>query len=1147
MVRLPNKPLLQICIGLAIVMLMSNIGALIDAILHPEIPYFDKEHLIVGGVTAFVITVLLGLIAGYVRYLEQSRDEIETLVAKRTKELHESRERLAHILSSNPAVIYTAKPDSDYGATYISDNLTAQLGYNPGEFLEDPSFRASHIHPEDVQRVLEGLSELLEEGHHIHEYRFRHKDGSYRWMQDELRLIRDESGAPVEIMGLWIDITERKQAEEALRESQERLQLALGGADLGLWDWDLRTGEATRNERTAAIYGYPSAVMDHSLEMWESVIHPADKPEVLDKFNKHLEGSTPFYEAEYRLVTRSGEAKWVLARGKVSERDGDGKPLRVSGTLLDITDRKQAEEELRIRDHAIKRSINAIHFANPDGTTIFANDSFLKMWGFQGIDDALGIHVSELADEKKEFLRVFAEFQEKGFYVGEITARRRDGTSFEAQISASSLLDDSGKLVCFMASFLDITDRKQAEEALREAHDNLERKVQERTVELKTVNADLLREIAERKGKEERLSRISSLVSDIAYSCIKQPSGAYLIDWLTGGAKRLTGYSVDDLTSLGCWRSLVVDDDLPVFDNYVIGVAPGTTGSCELRLRHKTGGIVWIDSWAECVVAPESLDSLRLYGGLVDITDRKKAEEALRISEMQLSNAVTMAHLGHWGYDFNKDLFTFSDHFYKIFRTTAEQVGGYTMSSADYARRFVHPDDISVVGNEIRKSIEATDPHFSRELEHRILYADGEIGYVTVRFSIVKDDLGSTVKAYGVNQDITERKRGEELQLQTTRFKAVADLAGGVAHNFNNLLQIVIGNLELALMDLESGNYTDIKDSLEMVLASSKFGAETVRRLQSFAGIRDHSQVPQRGVFDLSTIVRQAIEMSKTWWKAIPEKQGRKVSLDIHLQDGCLVQCEKNELFEVVVNLIKNATEALTQDGAIDAETRVEGDQVILKVRDTGVGISEQNLKRLFNPFFTTKARAGAGLGLASSRKIIDDCGGNILVDSSEGKGTTFTCVLPLIKEEPKPPRTEKTPATVQQLTVLAIDDEEAILDLLKNALSRNNCEVFTALSGEKGLDIFKENPVDLVICDLGMPGMTGWEVGKRIRAICEERGIKKTPFMLLTGWGGQKTEVAKMTVSAVDVVMEKPLNIKNMWEVVRKVVEKSRSRDAEE
>jgi PAS domain S-box-containing protein len=128
----------------------------------------------------------------------------------------------------------------------------------------------------------------------------------------------------------------------------------------------------------------------------------------------------------------------------------------------------------------------------------------------------------------------------------------------------------------------------------------------------------------------------------------------------------------------------------------------------------------------------------------------------------RLANAIEMAHLGPWEYDVDQDRFIFNDHFYKMFRTTCEQVGGYSMSSAEYARRFVYPDDVSFVADEIRKAIETTDPHFSRQIEHRILYADGEVGYISVRYIIFKNADGRTVKTYGVNQDITERRKAEE-------------------------------------------------------------------------------------------------------------------------------------------------------------------------------------------------------------------------------------------------------------------------------------------------------------------------------------------------------------------------------------------------
>jgi PAS domain S-box-containing protein/putative nucleotidyltransferase with HDIG domain len=185
-------------------------------------------------------------------------------------------------------------------------------------------------------------------------------------------------------------------------------------------------------------------------------------------------------------------------------------------------------------------------------------------------------------------------------------------------------------------------------------------------------------------------------------------------------------------------------------------------------------------------------------GAVRDITERKRAEEALRTSEAQLSNAMEIAKLGYWEYDVAEDIFTFNDHFYEIFRTTAEKVGGYKMSSEQYAKQFIHPDDISVVGIEIRKAIETTDQNFSRQLDHRIIYADGEIGYIAVRFFIVKDSHGRTVKTYGANQDITERKKAEEALKQSE----------ASYHDLFNLISDAV-----YVIDQESGRVLDVNEA----------------------------------------------------------------------------------------------------------------------------------------------------------------------------------------------------------------------------------------------------------------------------------------------------------------------------------------------
>ena len=388
-------------------------------------------------------------------------------------------------------------------------------------------------------------------------------------------------------------------------------------------------------------------------------------------------------------------------------------------------------------------------------------------------------------------------------------------------------------------------------------------------------------------------------------------------------------------------------------------------------------------------------------------------------------------------------------------------------------------------------------------------------------------------------EDITERSRAEELAVRTERLKAIGDLAGGVAHNFNNLLQMVMGGIDLALIDLEMGNLSEAKRSLEQLLQVSRSGAATVRRLQTFAQVSGKIQPAEAEVFDLSEIVKQTAEITKPFWKTGADKEGIRVVLNLELAESCFVNAKESEITEVLVNLIKNATEALQTGGEIRIKTFIEEDEVILQVIDNGAGIKKEHFNKVFEPFWSTKeVTTGIGMGLAVSHGIISRHGGSISVESEEGKCTIFTVTLPSVKQPQQVPMPSGGEILRAKLNILVIDDMAIIVMNLEGILTKHQQTVFSATSGEEALQIFRNNKIDMVICDLGMPGMNGWEVGKAIRANCRERGLPKTPFILLTGWGAQELEQEKIVESAVDAIVEKPIDNSRLMAVVGKMAE---------
>ena len=523
-----------------------------------------------------------------------------------------------------------------------------------------------------------------------------------------------------------------------------------------------------------------------------------------------------------------------------------------------------------------------------------------------------------------------------------------------------------------------------------------------------------------------------------------------------------------------------------------------------------------------------------------EIVERKQVEEELRKSEEKYRLLAENATDIVWTLDLASLKFTYIS-------PSVQKIRGYSQAEAidlpldntltpdSYARA------LTMLGEEMGRDREpGIHPDRIRLVELREFCKDGSTIETEARIKFLRNVKGFPTGLLGITREITDRKRAEELAIQTERLKAINDLAGGVAHNFNNLLQMVMGGIDLALVDLEMGNLYESKKTLEQLIHVSNSGAEIVRRLQSFAQAADKIQPAEGEVFDLSETVKQTAEMTKPLWKTGPDKEGVKIALNLELMDRCFVKAKESEITEVLINLVKNSAEALPTGGEIRIKTFFQGDQVMLQVTDTGVGIKREHLKNVFEPFWSTKGvSAGTGMGLAVSHGIISRHGGTISVESQERKNTTFTVTLPLAEQPEEVPMPSAPKTLPPRLNILVIDDIVLIIMHLKGILAKHQQTVFSATSGEEGMEIFRNNKIDLVICDLGMPGMNGYEVGKAVRTICRERGVPKTPFILLTGWDVKAEEQEKLIECGIDAILKKPLDNRKLLVHISKVLER--------
>lgn len=408
----------------------------------------------------------------------------------------------------------------------------------------------------------------------------------------------------------------------------------------------------------------------------------------------------------------------------------------------------------------------------------------------------------------------------------------------------------------------------------------------------------------------------------------------------------------------------------------------------------------------------------------------------------------------------------------------------------------------------------------SSQFEVSILRKSGESRIVEISSTLIRDSQGNA-NHIAFLKDITEKRKLEEQLLQSERLKAIGEMASGVAHDFNNALAIILGNTQLLLLNAKDKEQLETLKIIEKV---AKDSAQTVRRLQEFT----RSKVQQDLYpMDIPLILKDAIEITRPKWKDAAHERGIFIDIVTQFEDVPRAVGNVSELREVITNLIFNAVEAMPEGGRIVLKTFPREEKVCVQVIDTGVGMTEEVRKKVFDPFFTTKPFTNTGLGLSMAYGIIKRFGGDIEVESGPGRGTVFTIFLQSATEVESPKKFPSRRVSGREAKILVIDDEPHVREVLSRGLTAFNHRVIEAHSGEQGLKLFQQENFDLVLTDLGMPNLSGWEVCKTIKKFSP-----KTPVGMITGWGMELDE-AKKRESGVDFIISKPFDLNKILHVV--------------
>jgi two-component system cell cycle sensor histidine kinase/response regulator CckA len=935
------------------------------------------------------------------------------------------------------------------------------------------------------------------------------------------------------------ELAERQRVEEALRESESRFRALADTVPFGILILqDERTVYANRSAET--LYGYPAAELLGTSPF--EFVHPDFVEMVRSRYRQRLEGAEGLPDRyELKVITKQGVERWMEC--SVALSTFGGRPATVVA-YSDVTDRRRGQE--------IQTAIYEISEAAHSAETL--DELFSSLHRIVGRLMAATNFYIALHDPETDLLSFPYFVDEQDGRPEPLKPGRgmtgyvlRTGQPLLATAEAIEKLERTGELQSLGTPSIDwlgvplrVRDRVIGVLAVQSYSGKV--RYGETELDILSYVSTQAAQAIERKQAEQELResqrKLFTLMSNLpgmAYRCANDEH--WTMELVSDGCLALTGYHPADLVEN---RTVAYEDIIDPIDREPVrrlveeAIAGRRSFELNYRIRTAGGDQKWVWERGSGVFSPEG-QLLALEGFISDISERRKAEEALRQSEERYRLALQATQEIMYDWEVPNNTIFWNPNFTNVLGYAPEEMGTVERWVSQ-----LHPEDAARVKRELAAAIDYGEVFSS---EYRLRCKTGDFATLLNRGLILRQPDGKAVRMVGAITDLTASKQLQDQLRQVQKIEAVGRIAGGIAHDFNNLLTALLGSTELLQRRLAGDHLA--QQELATIHRAARRAADFTQGLLAFA----RRQVLEPVNIDLNGFISESLPMLR---RMIPEN----IRIDLRAGGGlAAVRADRGQLTQILMNLCLNARDAMPDGGTVTISTRnittdrafaethpgaKPGRYVSLTVTDAGIGIDPQDLTHVFEPFFTTKtSSAGTGLGLSTVYGIVKQHGGYIYAESQPGAGSTFSVYFPAVAARGES-REGPAEGTVQggRETILVVEDEAEVRQILVQALTSFGYRVYEAADGLDALSLLRgeSGGIELVLTDVVMPRMGGMELCQAARAVTP--GLK---FLFSSGYTEDSVHVGFVKKEGI-FFLAKPYGIDTLARKVREVLDSEQS-----